>query len=69
MNSKVKWTVDRFEGDYAIVELEDQSTADIPVKALPQNMKEGDIIILSVDRKETQQRKNEIDSLANRLFK
>lgn len=65
----MKWTVDRLEGNYAVIELENKETADIPLKALPDGVKEGDILCVAVDKDKTAERKTEIDSLANRLFK
>lgn len=65
----VKWIADRLEGGYAVVELENGRTADIPLCALPDGVKEGDVIIVSTDEKAAQDRKAELDSLAKKLFK
>ena len=37
--------IDRFEGDFAVVELEDRSTIDIPKKLIPKGAKEGDVLV------------------------
>ena len=45
--------VDRIEADFAVCEIEEGSFADIPLKALPNDVKEGDIIHISVETEET----------------
>ena len=65
----MKWIVDRIEGDYAIVELENGKAVDIPLISLPEDIKEGAVINVSVDKAETEKRKEIIDSLAKRLFR
>ncbi|MGN1421204.1 MAG: DUF3006 domain-containing protein [Eubacterium sp.] len=65
----MKWIVDRIEGDCAVVELENGKTADIPLISLPEDIKEGAVINVSVDKAETDKRKENIDSLAKRLFR
>ncbi|MDD6728496.1 MAG: DUF3006 domain-containing protein [Eubacteriales bacterium] len=65
----MKWIVDRIEGDFAVVELENKQTADIPLKSLPEKIKEGDVVSISIDENETADRKKNIDSLAKKLFK
>ena len=54
--------IDRFEGDYAIVELEDGSFAQLSVKFLP-GAEEGDVVEIKVDREETVRRKKLIREL------
>ncbi len=65
----MKWIVDRIEGDNAVVELEDGKTADIPLILLPENIREGTVINVSADKSETEKRRENIDSLAKKLFK
>jgi len=43
-------TIDRFEGNFALVELEDKTLANMPKTRLPQDAKEGDIISINIDR-------------------
>lgn len=64
----MKYTIDRFEGEYAVVELENKETVKIPVKALPEEAKEGDIIIVSVDNQETSEREKRIRDKFKLLF-
>ena len=61
--------VDRIEADFAVCEIEEGSFADIPLKALPNDVKEGDVIHISVETEETEKRKNNINNLMNSLFK
>lgn len=64
----MKYTIDRFEGDYAVVELENQTFINIPKEGLPQNVKEGDIINIEIDDIETQKRKEQIEKLMNDVW-
>lgn len=53
--------IDRFEGDFAVVELEDKSFVDMPLKLIPEGAKEGDILEIEINREETEklhERKN-----------
>ena len=60
--------IDRFEGDYAVVELPDRTFVNIPKKALPEEAKEGDIITITVNKSETERRKDNIRKLADDLW-
>lgn len=63
----MKVILDRFEGDFGIVELEDKSFVEIP-KVLISNAKEGDVITINIDKYETERQKKEIESLIDDLF-
>ena len=63
----MKVIIDRFEGEYAIVELEVGNIINVP-KILFPNAKEGDIFKIEIDREETNNRKNKINELINDLF-
>ena len=41
--------IDRFEGDFAIVELEDKTFSNIPRIAIPLEAKEGSVIDVTID--------------------
>ena len=64
----MKFTIDRFEEDYAIVELEDGQMEEIPRGLLPQDAKEGDIISLVKEEDEGEERKKRIENKFNNLF-
>ena len=59
--------VGRYEGDYAVVELESGELVNMP-RMLAMNAEEGDIIELRILEKETDERKAYIQNLANQLF-
>lgn len=64
----MKYIIDRIEDSIAVAELEDLSTVDIPLSALPKGVKEGDVINVSIDENETQSRKESISRLMDDLF-
>ena len=61
-------TIDRLEGNIAVVVLENGEIVNIPRKILPAEAKEVDIIDITVNRKKTDKRKTEIRNLENELF-
>lgn len=65
----MKWIIDRIEGSFALCEMEDKSIINIPLKALPDGIKEGNVISVFADKAETDNRKEKIDKLMNSLFK
>lgn len=65
----MKWIIDRLENGFAVVELENKEIINIPKSALPEGVREGDVICVFVDSRETQDRKEKIDGLMNSLFK
>ena len=60
--------IDRFEQDFAVVELEDGSFALMAVNLLP-GAGEGDVVEIKVDRGETERRKNLIQELRKKVAK
>lgn len=64
----MKFTIDRFEGDFAVVELEDGKFIDVPKITLPKEARESDIISVSVDHAATEKRRKEIRKLEKNLF-
>lgn len=62
----MKLIIDRFEGDFAVLELEDLSTVNLP-KVLVPNAKEGDIVTIEVSKDE--ERHERIEKFADSLFK
>lgn len=41
--------IDRFEGDYAVAERDDGDITEIATALLPENAKEGDVIVFTYD--------------------
>lgn len=64
----MKYIIDRFEGEFAVCELEDMTMVNIPKKALPTEAREGDSILVTVDPAETEERKENIKHLMDDLF-
>jgi len=65
----MKFTIDRFEGELALVELEDKEIIAIPKKVLPKEAEEGDIIVMEIDEKETEKKRARIEEKFRRLLK
>lgn len=63
----MKVIVDRFEGDYAVVEINKGNLVNIP-KVLLDGAEEGDVISIEIDKEETAKRKTNIENLMNDLF-
>lgn len=63
----MKVIVDRFEGDYAVVEIAIGKCVNIPRVLVP-DAKEGDIIKIEIEKNETAKRKKYIKDLMNNVF-
>lgn len=59
--------IDRFEGEYAIVEMSSGEMVSIPRILIP-NSKEGDVVSIFIDLIETENRKNKIENLMEHVF-
>lgn len=69
----MKVVIDRFEGSFAICEKEDRTILNIKKEYIPEGAKEGDVLDIqgdkiSIDTKETEKRKKEIEELAKDLW-
>lgn len=69
----LKGIIDRFEEDFAVVELEDETMKNIPKDLLPLEVKEGSVLIIDgdniyIDKEETEERKRKADKLLEDLF-
>lgn len=65
----MKFIVDRFEGNFAVVELSDGQMVNCPKILLPDDAKEGSILNINVDNVETNRKLQENTNRMNRLFK
>jgi len=63
----MKVIIDRFEGEYAVVELEQGGTAHISAVILA-GAKEGDVVSVEVDESETQKRRGKIKRLMDEVW-
>ncbi len=69
----MKYWIDRFEGEYAVLEDESRNIHSLLKKEIPKEAKEGDLLIkieegYVVDKETTAKRKKEIKDRMNRLF-
>lgn len=64
----MKVIIDRFEGDYAVVELESRKMVDLHRSLVPKEAVEGDIIEITVNESETKKRKKRIEKLTKDLW-
>ncbi len=69
----MKVTIDRFEGDLAIVENEDGTSTTFEKAKLPKGAKVGDVLDIdggeiTIDTAETEARKEKVAKLVDELF-
>lgn len=69
----MEFVIDRFEGEFAVLEDENGNLVDIKKSLLPQNAKESDCVILkddkyTISKEKTESLKQEIDDLMEDLF-
>jgi Protein of unknown function (DUF3006) len=64
------YIVDRFEGNWTVVEGPGRATFNLPRDVLPSEIKEGDVIeiTVAVDKEKTVERKQKAKSLLNDFF-
>ncbi|WP_284680328.1 DUF3006 domain-containing protein [Aceticella autotrophica] len=69
MSVKPCCIIDRFEGDWAVIEY-GEKFFNFPKELLPKDAKEGDVLsfYVQIDKKETEKRKKIIEDLARDLF-
>ena len=65
----MKLIIDRFEGDFAVVELPDGQMIDCPKALLHDNAKEGSILNIVVDEAATNDKLQKVTERMNKLFK
>lgn len=66
---KLKGIIDRFEGEFAVVEI-DEKTIDFPKSIFPKEADVGDVVIIEVkvDKKATEKLRREIEELMNEVW-
>jgi uncharacterized protein (DUF2225 family) len=67
----LKATIDRFEGDFAILSLEDGQKLNWPKEKLPKNIKEGAVLWLSIleDKEATQKQRELAKEILNEILR
>ncbi len=68
-----KFIIDRIEEYRAVLECENGDSAELDIKSLPKNIKEGDVLYFEqgsyfLDKGETEQRRQKIKGLMDSLF-
>lgn len=66
----IKMIIDRFEGNFAVVELPDKTMINVPRHLIPKGAKEGSVLAneFKLDEVETQKRTDNISKLMLNLF-
>lgn len=64
----MEYTIDRFEGKFAVVELKSKKIINVPREAIPEKAKEGDVIRVEIDASETNRRKHEINEMTKDMW-
>ena len=65
----MKVIIDRVEEEIAIVELENGDMVDVPKQILPNNAKEGSVINITCDEKETNAKRDAAKQKMNSIFR
>ncbi|HHX18551.1 MAG TPA: DUF3006 domain-containing protein [Clostridium sp.] len=64
----MKVTIDRFEGNYAVVELENKTVSNMPIELLPKGAKEGSVLKIELDTEATNNQKERIQKLMDEVW-
>ncbi len=64
-----RWIIDQIKENTAVLETEAGENVTVPAALLPSEAKEGDVILIRVDREGTEQRKEKIRNLMEDLLK
>lgn len=64
----MKLIIDRFEGEFAVVEMSDKTMVNMPKVLLPKYAKEGDVIEINIDDEETKESKKTISKLMDEVW-
>ncbi len=60
--------IDRFEGKFAVVELEDKRMINMPMELVPEEAREGDILVIQVSLDKTEDLKRKIEKEVEGLW-
>lgn len=60
--------IDRFEGNFAVVELEDKRMINMPRELVPEEAREGDILVIQVSLDKTEDLKRKIEKEVEGLW-
>ena len=65
-----EFTIDRIEGDQAVLLDENDESFDLPAKLLPKEVKDGEIIVITIatEKAETKRREKTAKEILNEIF-
>lgn len=61
--------IDRFEENFAVVELDNKETVNMPRSLVPKGAKEGDVIDIQVNEEKTRKRREKMEKMMNDLWR
>ncbi len=61
--------IDRFEGDFAVVEMGNGETVNMPGILVPKGAKEGDVIDIQINEEKTLERRRKIENMMKDLWR
>lgn len=64
----MKVIIDRFEGNFVVVELANKSFVNMPFQLVPKEAKEGTVLSIEIDAEETEGRYKKINILSNQVW-
>lgn len=64
----MKTIIDRFEGEFVVLELENGEFVNVPSKILPSNASEGSVINITCNDNETEKRRLAAKKKMNSIF-
>ena len=65
----MKFTIERIEASYAVIELEDRRLIHLPLEIIPPQAREGDILQIAILTEETLSRRKEMEDKFQKLLK
>ncbi|NLN81107.1 MAG: DUF3006 domain-containing protein [Clostridiales bacterium] len=69
----MKYSIDRFEGEFAVLQDDERNSMDVLRSLLPDNARQGDVVIFEdekwrIDAEETSTRRDRVKKLQQRLL-
>ncbi len=61
--------IDRFDGNFAVVELDNGETVNMPRKLVPKGAKEGDVVDIRINEETTLERRQRIENMMKDLWR
>lgn len=64
----MKITIDRIEKRFVVVETENKDILDVDIRLLPHDIQEGDIVEITVNKEEKEEKRKKMTELMNDLW-